>query len=47
MRSGAPENGLPDLDLSQLTDVELKFSTTRAFRQAGSPPLSDCVRADF
>ncbi|MFN8471150.1 MAG: hypothetical protein U0822_02925 [Anaerolineae bacterium] len=47
IRSGAPESGLPDMDLTQLTDVQLQFSTTRAFRQAGVPQPSDCVRADF
>ncbi|MCW5880290.1 MAG: hypothetical protein KIS91_05070 [Anaerolineae bacterium] len=47
VRSGAPQFGLPDMDLQQLTDIQLQFSTTRAFRQAGIPTPSDCVRADF
>lgn len=45
--AGAPETGLADLDLQQLNDIELVFSTTRASRQPGQPQPSDCVRADF
>lgn len=45
--AGAPELGLVDMDLQQLKDIELIFSTTRASRQPGLPQASDCVRADF
>ncbi|MFQ5593146.1 MAG: hypothetical protein ACE5HA_03255 [Anaerolineae bacterium] len=45
--AGAPETGLPDLNLQQLTDIELHFSTTRASRTPGDPRPEDCVRADF
>ncbi len=45
--AGAPETGLPDMDLQQLKDIELILSTTRASRQPGLPQFSDCVRADF
>jgi len=45
--AGAPEIGLADLDLSQLTDIELNFSTTRASRTPGAPQPEDCVRTDF
>ncbi len=47
VRAGAPEVGLLPLDLQQLTDVELNFSTTFASRAAGNPDPRDCVRADF
>jgi hypothetical protein len=45
--AGSPEMGLPDLDLQQLSDIELHFSTTYASRAAGDPRPSDCVRIDF
>ncbi len=45
--AGAPETGLADLDLQQLKDIELVFSTTRASRVPVQPSPSDCVRADF
>ena len=45
--AGAPETGLANLDLQQLNDVELNFSTTRASRTPGEPQPSDCVRVDF
>ena len=44
--AGAPELGLAELDLQQLTDVELSVSTTRASRTPGEPRPSDCVRVD-
>jgi hypothetical protein len=45
--AGAPETGLADLDLGQLTDIELNFSTTRASRTPGRPQPADCVRGEF
>lgn len=45
--AGTPEAGLSDMDLQQLTDIELHFSTTRASRQPGEPHPSNCVRGDF
>ncbi len=46
--AGAPEDtGLDDLDLGQLKDIELDFSTTRASRPDKAPPPEACVRGDF
>jgi hypothetical protein len=45
--SGAPEVGLPNMDLQQLTDIELVFSTTYASRTPGEPELSECTRIDW
>lgn len=45
--AGAPAAGLPDLDLQQLTDVELNFSTTYASRQPASPQAAECTRIDY
>ncbi len=45
--AGAPEAGLPDLDLQQLTDIELNFSTTYASRQPSTPQPSECTRIDY
>ena len=46
--AGSPNGILPDLDLLQLNDIELKISTVHATRQSNTPPVSSqCVRADF
>jgi hypothetical protein len=45
--SGAPEVGLGDMHLDQLTDIELIFSTTYASRTPGEPQLSECTRIDW
>jgi hypothetical protein len=45
--AGAPQAGLPDMDLEQLTDIELIFSTTYASRSPGEPELSECTRIDW
>ena len=37
----------PDMDLQQLTDIELRFSTTYASREPGNPLPSECARIDF
>ncbi|MFN8443574.1 MAG: hypothetical protein U0175_22540 [Caldilineaceae bacterium] len=48
INAGSPNGILPDLDLQQLTDIELKISTTYASRNNNSQPTSaQCVRADF
>lgn len=47
VRAGAPETGLPSMDLQQLTDIQFQFSTTRASRSPGDPVPSECVRGDF
>ena len=39
--------GLPDMDLGQLTDIELILSTTYASRTPGEPQLSECTRIDW
>jgi hypothetical protein len=45
---GSPNSILPEMDLQQLTDIELKISTTYASRSANTPPTAaQCVRADF
>jgi hypothetical protein len=45
--AGSPQAGLPDLDLQELTDIELHFSTTYASRNPGNPNPANCVRIDF
>lgn len=45
--AGAPAAGMRAMDLQQLTDIELIFSTTYASRQPGKPELSDCTRIDW
>jgi hypothetical protein len=45
--AGAPAAGLPDLNLQQLTDIELNFSTTYASRQPSTPQPSECTRIDY
>ena len=45
--AGSPQAGLPDMDLQQLTDIELHFSTTYASRNPGAPNPANCVRIDF
>ncbi|MCE7988081.1 MAG: hypothetical protein DYG89_43505 [Caldilinea sp. CFX5] len=48
INAGSPNGILPDMDLQQLTDIELKISTTYASRSANTPPTAaQCVRADF
>ena len=48
INAGSPNGILPDMDLQQLTDIELKISTTHASRSANTQPSSaQCVRADF
>jgi len=48
INAGSPNGILPDLDLQQLTDIELKISTTYASRSVNSQPqLAQCVRVDF
>ncbi|MEZ4866433.1 MAG: hypothetical protein R3C14_34260 [Caldilineaceae bacterium] len=48
INGGSPNGILPDLDLQQLTDIELKVSTTYASRSANTQPTpSQCVRADY
>lgn len=48
INAGSPNGILPDLDLQQLTDIELKISTTYASRSANTQPsASQCVRADY
>lgn len=46
--AGSPDGILPDLNLQQLTDIELKISTTYGTRSANTlPQPSQCVRVDF
>ena len=45
--AGAPAVGLSDMDLQQLTDVELNLSIIYASRTPGDPQLSDCTRIDW
>ena len=48
VNAGSPNGILPDLDLQQLTDIELKISTTYGTRASNSlPQPSQCVRVDF
>jgi hypothetical protein len=48
INAGSPNGILSDLDLQQLTDIELKISTTYASRSANTQPTaSQCVRADY
>jgi hypothetical protein len=45
--AGAPSVGMADMDLQQLNDIELNFSTTYASRQPGDPEPSECTRIDW
>lgn len=46
--AASPDGTSPVLDLQQLTDIELKVSTTYATRASNAPPQpSQCVRTDF
>ena len=45
--AGAPEIGLPDMDLQQLEDIELIFDSTRASRNPGVPDPAECIRIDY
>jgi hypothetical protein len=45
--AGAPETGLPDLDLQQLEDIELLLDTTFVSRSPGDPDPADCIRLDY
>jgi hypothetical protein len=48
INAGSPNGILPDLDMQQLTDIELKVSTTYASRSSNTlPSASQCVRADY
>jgi hypothetical protein len=45
--AGAPELGLPDMDLQQLEDIELVFDSTHASRTPGVPDPTECIRIDY
>lgn len=45
--AGAPETGMSDMDLQQLTDIQLLFSTTYASRAPEPPVPSECTRIDW
>lgn len=46
--TGSPDGSLSDLDVQQLSDIELEMSTTFATRESNQQPQpADCVRADF
>lgn len=45
--AGAPMSGMTDMDLQQLTDIQLNFSTTYASRTPGPPAAGDCTRIDY
>ena len=45
--AGAPAVGLSDMDLQQLTDIELNLSITHASRTPGTPGPTDCTRIDW
>jgi len=48
INAGSPDGILPDLNLQQLTDIELKVSTTYGTRSSNVVPQpSACVRIDF
>jgi hypothetical protein len=48
INAGSPDGILPDLNLQQLTDIELKISTTYGTRSSNIvPPPSQCVRVDY
>ena len=48
INAGSPNGILPDMDLQQLDDIELKISTTYASRSVNSQPQpSQCVRIDY
>jgi hypothetical protein len=45
--AGAPAVGMSDMNLQQLTDIELNLSIIYASRTPGDPQLSDCTRIDW
>lgn len=45
--AAAPAYGLSDMNLQQLTDLELKLSITYASRTPGTPGPTDCTRIDW
>ena len=45
--AGAPAVGMSDMDLQQLTDIELNLSIIYASRTPGDPQLSECTRIDW
>ena len=45
--AGAPVSGMPDMDLQQLNDIKLNFSTTYASRTPGQPQPAQCTRIDY
>ncbi len=48
INAGSPDGILPDLNLQQMTDIELKISTTYGTRASNvQPQPSQCVRIDF
>ncbi len=48
VNAGSPDGILPDLDLQQLTDIELIISTTYGTRASNTlPQPSQCVRVDY
>lgn len=47
VRAGNPDAGQSDMDLQQLTDIELNFSTVKSNRTEGNPEPNDCIRIDW
>lgn len=48
VRAGSPDNILPEMDLQQLTDLELILSATYSSRTGtGTPEPSECARLDW
>jgi len=45
--AGAPMSGMIDMDLQQLTDIELNFSTPQASLIPGQPLPAECTRIDY
>lgn len=45
--AGSPDNILPDMNLQQLTDIELNLSAVYSSRVPGTPEASDCARMDW
>jgi hypothetical protein len=45
--AGAPAVGMSDMNLQQLTDIELNLSIIYASRTPGDPQLSECTRIDW
>ena len=45
--AGAPAVGMSDINLTQLTDIELNLSIIYASRTPGTPQLSECTRIDW